>query len=344
LAALGEAGAGLVLFFGYLWWILPAYAKWPHVLAAVAFIGLLSYSRLSRRETWHGIGLRRENFLASAKTVLPVTAAAAVAATILWSLCFPLTFDFFAEWTFWVKLFTYPLWALLQQYILLAFLFRRLREGLGPNPQPAIWTCALVFAAAHLPTPPLMIGCFLGALFWCWAYHRKPNLYTLALSHAIMAVLFSSVLGAYMKVGPLADPGRWTEQGPVHYSLDRVCGIVPMQHAGPIVIAAAQLEAFTVSGWVVPLQGKLAWVGVRIDGEEFKAQYGLPRPDVAAHFDRPDYRNVGFRCRISVKQLEPGYHRLWLKVRLQDRHLSHYPSKRVWIQVQGPDSDYKTAS
>jgi len=48
----------------------------------------------------------------------------------------------------------------------------------------------------HLPNPWLMAATFLGGLIWAAVYQRAPNLWALALSHALMTWVLISTLPA----------------------------------------------------------------------------------------------------------------------------------------------------
>jgi membrane protease YdiL (CAAX protease family) len=112
----------------------------------------------------------------------------------------------------WAILIFLPLWGLAQQYILQAFIYRRLRfilvrEDLSSSDAAlrtrlAIFTAAALFALVHAPNLPLMALSLAGGLIWVWVYEQAPNLFALALSHCLMSTAALATLPVHsMSIG-----------------------------------------------------------------------------------------------------------------------------------------------
>lgn len=78
--------------------------------------------------------------------------------------------------------------AIVQQYLLQAFMLRRLRQA-GLTPRSAVVAAALLFAAVHAPNWFLVLMVAVSSIVWCSLFLRRPNLFTLAVSHGALAAL-----------------------------------------------------------------------------------------------------------------------------------------------------------
>ncbi|HZS07109.1 MAG TPA: CPBP family intramembrane glutamic endopeptidase [Blastocatellia bacterium] len=95
-------------------------------------------------------------------------------------------------------------WGLLQQYVLQAFIYRRLKSvlvaesasetGRVTRTRLAIVIAALLFALVHAPNLPLMALTLVSALLWTWVYDRAPNLLALGLSHGLLSAVTAASL------------------------------------------------------------------------------------------------------------------------------------------------------
>ena len=87
----------------------------------------------------------------------------------------------------------YAIWAAAQQYALQSVVLLRLRDA-GLRGRAAPPAAATLFALVHAPNPGLMILTLLGGLLWCSTFRRHPNVFAVALSHAVLAVVVVSSL------------------------------------------------------------------------------------------------------------------------------------------------------
>jgi len=150
------------------------------ICMALAFIFL---SHRERGETLRDLGLRTDNFVACCRLLFLPTAVAVFAIIVVgwWSR----SFTFAAPWRW--RFLALPVWALFQQYVLNGFVNRRAQMAFGPGPK-SIALVAIVFGVLHLPSPTLAILTLVAGAVWAFVYQRAPNLYALALSHAIASL------------------------------------------------------------------------------------------------------------------------------------------------------------
>jgi hypothetical protein len=86
----------------------------------------------------------------------------------------------------------YPLWGLLQQWLVQAFFVRNLNP-LGLPAGRTVLVCiaaAVVFASVHVPDPKLMAATFALGLCCSAIYQRSRNLWPLGFCHGWLGVLF----------------------------------------------------------------------------------------------------------------------------------------------------------
>jgi hypothetical protein len=103
----------------------------------------------------------------------------------------------------------YVMWAGVQQYALQSVVLLRLEDAGLRRRGPL--TAAALFAAVHAPNPGLVILTFFGGFLWCSTFRRHPNILAVTLSHAILAVVVSSVLPRDLTGGYRIGPAYWLQ-------------------------------------------------------------------------------------------------------------------------------------
>jgi len=170
-------------------WVFPflfGHRPWAFSLSILGILAFGYFSHRALHEKARDLGFRVDNFLHTARLLaLPMlfgVIALALTGAGLGHPGFP--------WpnTGWHRSATFPWlvwWGLLQQYALQAIVNRQAQLIWGRGTR-SILAVALVFAILHLPNVPLVIATFAGGVVWAFVYQRVPNLFALALSHAIM--------------------------------------------------------------------------------------------------------------------------------------------------------------
>lgn len=195
LVTIAEVASVMISVMIALWIVVPL-APGNRVLLALPAalaLGLILISQHLRGERLAELGLGPANFGKALRLVALPTSGVLVLLTLIGWHYGSIRFDENVP----LKLIGLPIWALLQQFILQGFIYRRVRSLTSTSARAMIGT-SLIFGLVHLPNPTLSVLTFTGALVWSWTYERAPNLYPLALSHGLSSLFVMSMLPGWM--------------------------------------------------------------------------------------------------------------------------------------------------
>lgn len=161
----------------------PGSSKWVVVVPVFLALGLMMISHHVYGEDAKQLGFRLDNFFVAARAVVIPTVIALLAIAVLaW-----LTAGTLLIAPFRGRFLLLFFWALFQQYVLQSYINRRAQLILGPG-LPSIFLVGLIFGAVHLPNLVLAGLTTVGGLVWAAVYQRHPNLFALAVSHAVTSI------------------------------------------------------------------------------------------------------------------------------------------------------------
>ena len=165
--------------------------NWRFPFVSIAIICWVSYI-IYRTRTEPGInkywGFRTDNFITVLKKVLPF-------AILSFIVCMGVGLyrdTLNMSWHIIPILILYPLWGVIQQFLLIALTAGNMLDFKGQKMSNGfiIFISALLFGAIHYPYLWLMIGTFALALFYGWIYLSERNIYVLGLFHGWLGGIF----------------------------------------------------------------------------------------------------------------------------------------------------------
>lgn len=131
-------------------------------------------------------GFRTDNFMAVLNKILPFGLLALMACLIVGTLQGTLN----PHWHIIPLLFLYPIFGVLQQFLLMALVAGNLQDLNRYKHRTIIVLSAILFGLLHFPYWWLMIGTFILALFYTYVYLKNRNLYILGIFHGWLGAIF----------------------------------------------------------------------------------------------------------------------------------------------------------
>ena len=188
--------AGILL---YIWrWQFTYPRTWMILLAIVVA------SQVARRERPAALGLTLRGLRPSAQVVLPL-ALALFAPAVIYGLVSGAFLLIPPARRILVSFAAYAAWCVFQQYLLQSYFHIRLM-GLIRNRHLSSAVVALMFGAAHIPNPILMIATTAGGFLLAEVFTRRRSIWPLAFAQTVggflIAALSPAALIHNMRVGP----------------------------------------------------------------------------------------------------------------------------------------------
>jgi membrane protease YdiL (CAAX protease family) len=179
-------------------WMLASAVGFSKALTAVPValaLFLMYVSHRMRNESLRDLGLRFDNFFRALYLLaVPVAAFALLCLIVGWRMGGALNFFRWHPGRYLVlQLIVGFLWGVLQQYALQSFINRRAMICVGRG-VPSILIVAVIFGLLHLPNVWVAGLTLIGGVVWAAVYQRVPNIFALALSHAVMTWFVVSTL------------------------------------------------------------------------------------------------------------------------------------------------------
>jgi membrane protease YdiL (CAAX protease family) len=183
ISAVIATAIGKFIFMDYLNW------KFPYIIVVILFWIIYVFARKrampSIMEYW---GFRTDNFKKVMLMILPFGIASSIIciAVGIYSHTLNLT------WHILPILLLYPIWGVIQQFLLIALTAGNLQDYKGLNLKKGIiiFLTALLFGLIHYPIPWLMAGTFVLAIFYGIIYFKERNLYSLGIYHGCLGAIF----------------------------------------------------------------------------------------------------------------------------------------------------------
>jgi len=167
------------------------YLNWRFAFVSVVVISWLIYIIYRHREATGIIkywGFRTDNFKAVVRKILPLGALSVIVFVAIGA--YQNTINI--TWHIIPILILYPVWGIIQQFLLIAITAGNMQDLKGQNLSKwiIILFSAVLFAAVHYPFVWLIVGTFALALFYGFIYLKERNIYALGLFHGWLGGVF----------------------------------------------------------------------------------------------------------------------------------------------------------
>jgi membrane protease YdiL (CAAX protease family) len=163
--------------------------RWVVLIPVFLALGLIFFSHRAYQENAKQLGFRFDNFFVAGRALILPTLVGLIAIIVLaW-----FTSSAFSLGRLKRTFIPLVMWALFQQYVLQGYINRRAQTILGKG-IPSVLLVGMIFGALHLPNLVLAGLTTVGGWVWAFIYQRHPNLYALAISHAVTSIFIASSL------------------------------------------------------------------------------------------------------------------------------------------------------
>jgi hypothetical protein len=174
--------------FLYLWHMSP------HLVLPSVILGLflLALAFFIRKDSLKELGIRFDNIKSSGKECVIVSL---ITANLFIAIFFIHHEDFTLKSLqyYLLSILGFVLWGTVQQFLLQSNILIRLIQILR-NKNNAILVAGAIFSLLHAPNIPLMVLTFIVGLLCCIIFSRHRNIFTLGITHGVMALMVYSLL------------------------------------------------------------------------------------------------------------------------------------------------------
>ena len=174
---------GKFFFVDYLNWRLPFV-----IITIMAWVIYVFYRYKKDKLVLKDWGFRIDNFKSVMKLVSPFVIVSILSFFVIGYFQDTLNIT----WHILPLLITYPIWGTVQQFLTIALVAGNLNslKRYKLKKIVIILITAILFSVVHYPSPWLMLGTFILALFYGYVYLKAKNIYVLGLCHGWLGALF----------------------------------------------------------------------------------------------------------------------------------------------------------